>query len=619
MGFPGLFSRFIVGLLMTCYAGVVGAQTYEPAPSLTQVLAQEASENARMHQLLQLAGTYRNGEVIRQFQYASTALQMATQTANRWGIMQAEEALGNCYIKVLNYGEALLHLKKALSISIQLHDATLLHRSLQQLAQSYQSLGQLEQASECHRWLVRLAVQRGDPYNHYRQLRAYARSLAAQGRYNEAIRYLHQDVQLVSRNFNGMQRDAIVAELYNVIATIYNTVYDQKNTLLALKQASTLIRHTDSASTAAYILSTYCDMYYTHRQYDSAAYYGEETIRRAIAARNIDMQRYYSDLLSKIYTRTGQPDAALAYHLKFDSLKEVQFNTQKAFTEGHELMKLNMEQQGVLSALEKRGLDTARRNQQNLLVMAGVIVLVLLVLTVIIYRNLRQNQRTNRIIGRQAADLKHQNQVIDEALKAKELMLKETHHRIKNNLQLISSLLELQVAELPDEPIRAALRNAQRRIQSIATVHNKLYGSGAADQVELSAFTDELFARLSQAFGDTELEVRFENAIPETVLPLHTVVILGLVLNELITNAFKHAFATVVMPQVTISLQPERDQYRLMYHDNGPGLPSGIVESPSGSIGLYLIRRLTTQLGGTVTYTFQEGAIFTLVFPYARK
>src|SRR5690606_26120021 len=148
----------------------------------------------------------------------------------------------------------------------------------------------------------------------------------------------------------------------------------------------------------------------------------------------------------------------------------------------------------------------------------------------------------NKIIRSQADDLRQQNEVIDAALRDKEILLQEMHHRVKNNLQLINGLLELQITKLTDKKSVDALMVAQQRIYSMAMVHTKLYHNTGDASVEVHEFAVDLFQSLSKAFSFGESNVEFKDHISVKHLSLNMLVPIGLILNELITNSFKHAF-----------------------------------------------------------------------------
>lgn len=333
--------------------------------------------------------------------------------------------------------------------------------------------------------------------------------------------------------------------------------------------------------------------------------------------RNLDLQQHYTETLSRVYELDGKPALALLYRKRFDSLINIISNTGKTVDEAMQLAKINLGQQEEESKLKTRSFETIRHNQQFALISVLVALLTLITLTVFIYYNLRQKQKANKTISLQAANLQVQNQIIDKALKEKEMLLKETHHRVKNNLQLVSSLLELQTENISDEGAKAALLAAQRRVLSIATVHSKLYGSNENEAVEFSGFVGDLLMRLNNAFCKNDQTVHIINTIPTIYLPLDTVVLLGLIFNELITNSYKHAFKNIVNGTINVHMEDTGSMYILRYSDNGPGLAEGVFEQPTTSLGLYIVKRLSKQLKGTATYSFDKGSIFTIIFPHA--
>ena len=337
-------------------------------------------------------------------------------------------------------------------------------------------------------------------------------------------------------------------------------------------------------------------------------------MKEAEVLQEIKLAQAYSEILSQLYSANNHPANALSNRIKSDSLSRIINHTEETMDQAMQLTKISMEQQASHNQLEKRSLEAVRKKQEAYLVATLIALFALAAFTLLVYRNLRQKQKANRIISEQATSLQEQNELIDQALKDKQVMLEETHHRIKNNLQLISSLLELQVADMEDEYTKNALRNTQRRIQSIAAVHSALSGTGEGAVIEFSAFAADLFVRLNNAFSDKDKAVRLVNEIQPVHLPLQTAVLLGLILNELLTNSFKHAFAKVDEPIVRISLAGDGQNNTMRYHDNGPGLPVAKFDAQSGSLGLYLVRRISKQLKGTASYNFDAGSTFIINF-----
>ncbi len=585
--------------------------------SLSGAAARATTDTAKGRWLLALANAYGDDSVAREFYYANEALALAERSGWKEGKVYAEQILGRCYMKVRAYQDAILHLNRSRKAAREKGMNAADRRSLQFIVHCYHMLDSLKEAADCQKLLLDLTAETGDAEAECNQMSAYALRLSDMGRYAEAVGYLQKDIAIAQSRLSGARRTAMLGDLLNTLGTTFAKTASTDSALRCLRAASVYAKEAGNDGLSAYVLSSFCDVYTAAKAYDSAIWYGVQTFEQGKIIGDINLQRQYARVLSALFGKTGQAGPALLYHLASDSLSDIADNTQQTIEKAMEVAKVNMEGQAERDRLERDALEIGRKNGQAMLAAALIAVLALIFLSLFIYRSLRQKQKANRIIREQALNLQAQNEVIDRSLKEKEDLLKETHHRIKNNLQLISSLLELQVADVDKEETKAALRTAQRRIQSIATVHSKLYGSGAGERIECSAFVSDLFNRLSRAFGSDERVVQFRNSIAATMLPLNPVVLLGLILNELITNSFKHAWARAENPAISIALAVAGDRYTLQYSDNGCGLPDGAWEAPSGSLGLYLVKRMSKQLGGTAAYTFDGGSRFIISFHHA--
>jgi len=217
----------------------------------------------------------------------------------------------------------------------------------------------------------------------------------------------------------------------------------------------------------------------------------------------------------------------------------------------------------------------------------------------------------NMIIEKQRADL-------ERSLSEKDILLKEIHHRVKNNLSVISSLLELQSNGLTDQKAKAAIAEGQNRVQSIALIHQRLYQHENLAAIELSGFVNDMISQVSGIFKIPGQKINTVIQVPETLLDIDTAVPLGLILNELLTNSFKYAFTSQQEGTIRIGLSsPEPGNYLLTYSDNGPGMPDGFDLKKSQSLGLRLIYRLSNQVGGSATYLPNEGCKFIITFKNA--
>jgi PAS domain S-box-containing protein len=187
-----------------------------------------------------------------------------------------------------------------------------------------------------------------------------------------------------------------------------------------------------------------------------------------------------------------------------------------------------------------------------------------------------------------------------------ELLLKEIHHRIKNNLQVVSSLLRLHASRVEDPSARRAFDDAQARVRAIALLHEKLYDATTPGEVELDGYVRALTDALSP--GPIR-PVAVTIAVDGITLPLDLAQPCGLILNELVTNAFKHAFVSGAPTPHALRVEARRsgDAIELCVSDNGVGIPATEPARGSSTLGMYLVRTLVDQIGGTLSIAASDG------------
>jgi len=200
-------------------------------------------------------------------------------------------------------------------------------------------------------------------------------------------------------------------------------------------------------------------------------------------------------------------------------------------------------------------------------------------------------------------------------LNEKEVLLKEIHHRVKNNLQVISSLVGLQADGSNDETVREVLKDVTHRVRSMALVHEKLYQSTDLSRIDFAEYVRSLLGYLWSAHGSAAAAIRLTLDLESLSLPVDTAVPCGLILNELAGNALKHAFQGRSDGEVTVTLKGCADgRVSLGVCDNGVGLPAGLDWRQSSSLGLRLVQLLTGQLGAGVEVLSGEGTRFKINF-----
>ena len=205
---------------------------------------------------------------------------------------------------------------------------------------------------------------------------------------------------------------------------------------------------------------------------------------------------------------------------------------------------------------------------------------------------------------------------IKESLREKEILLREIHHRVKNNMQIISSLLNLQASVVSDKKDIEMLRDSQNRIKSMSLIHEKLYGSEDLAHIDINDYNNDLTRYIFQFHKTVLNNVALKIDIENIWLGIDTAIPCGLIINELVSNSLKHAFPENRQGEVRITLRKtDEDEIALTVSDNGIGIPEDVDISSSKSLGLLLVNTLSKeQLQGKIELDRTEGTKFCITF-----
>lgn len=212
-------------------------------------------------------------------------------------------------------------------------------------------------------------------------------------------------------------------------------------------------------------------------------------------------------------------------------------------------------------------------------------------------------------------DRKRDSDRIQSLLEEKDLLLREVHHRIKNNMLTISSLLSLQAKSLSDKAAVAALKDSSSRIQSMMHIYDVLYRSEDVSQININQYLTNLIDEISATYMTAPGKVRIKTAIQDIEISTRTAFPVGLIVNELVSNSMKYAFRDNGSGEIEIRLgQRDNGSIELMVRDNGPGLPGHIDALNPKGFGLNLVNLLVRQIKGAITYTCEKGSVFIIRF-----
>ena len=210
---------------------------------------------------------------------------------------------------------------------------------------------------------------------------------------------------------------------------------------------------------------------------------------------------------------------------------------------------------------------------------------------------------------------KNYEKQIKQSLTEKEVLLREIHHRVKNNLQVISSLLNLQSRYMEDKNARDVFKESQNRIKSMALIHEKLYQSEDLTKIDFAEYLKSLTFHLFRSYSVDQSTVRLSINFEGALFDIDTSIPCGLIINELISNSLKYAFPNGRKGKISVDLQLNGEKYMLIISDDGVGFPEGLDFQNTETLGLRLVSILVNQIKGVITLDKREGTSFKIEFP----
>ena len=220
--------------------------------------------------------------------------------------------------------------------------------------------------------------------------------------------------------------------------------------------------------------------------------------------------------------------------------------------------------------------------------------------------------------GTDITEIRRSEEQIKASLRDKEALLKEVHHRVKNNLQVISSLLNLQLGYIKDKQVIEIFRESQNRVKLMALIHEKLYQSEDLSVIDFGEYIRELAAYIYYSYRANPSIVALKINAGSVLLDINTAISCGLIINELVSNSLKYAFTECKEGEIHIELYPDNNMYTLIFSDNGIGFPDDLDFRSTETLGLQLVITLIKQLKGTIEINRSGGTRFKITFPYNR-
>ncbi|MDJ1505922.1 histidine kinase dimerization/phosphoacceptor domain -containing protein [Xanthocytophaga agilis] len=493
--------------------------------------------------------------------------------------------LGLTYYELREFEQANQYYKKSIAIARQYHDFVTIHMLAANIVRTLIYLNRLEEALAYQQDIIkkypidditRRIIALGNFIDIYLRLKHYKQA-----------RYYCHELHSLSGKFNQI---SVETEQYAYhMLTIFYLATQQYQ--LAEKYR---LAHKALAKRLA-SLPALSKNYLLHFKIDSA--------QGNYAAAILDYQQY------KAFTDSLLTEAKT----KQIAQLQIQYETEKKD------QNIKLQQQNILLLTKQSLLKENQLKQAKLLrniTLGGVILL--LIIIGLLYNRYLTKQRNSKKLEAQQKEINDKNLSLQRLVTEKEWLLKEIHHRVKNNLQIVMSLLNSQSAYINNEAAMLAIRSSQHRVQAISLIHQKLYQSESVAAIDMPVYIQELVEYLRDIFS-TGQRIRFDIQIDPIRLDVSYAVPLGLILNEVITNSIKYAFPGTREGLITISFkQTHGNQYILAVMDNGVGLPANFDSNTTDSLGVSLIRGLSEDIDGKVCIESNHGTTVLVDFVYQK-
>lgn len=405
-------------------------------------------------------------------------------------------------------------------------------------------------------------LNNGDTFNASYANNYIARYYEESREYEEALKYIRENLGQFSPSYYPEYHYVNTSAAYRLLKKMGR--HEE-----ALKEADRLLKLKDSLAAGQQrekIMELEAKYQSEKKEHEIAALNSQNALNEA----NLRNEKYYNLLLA---SENSQKDVRLQ--------KELQLKA--ALNRENDLI-------GRQAQLKERELQQERRT--NALLLAGALLLLISVITILyLYRKQRSK---NVLIQKQADEL--------------EVLMKEIHHRVKNNMQIVSSLLDLQSNTIKDSQAAEAVKEGKNRVQSMAIIHQQLYQDGNIRGIQMDDYINMLTQNIFSSYNINPDKISLTTDIEKLNLDVDTVIPLGLIINELVSNSLKYAFEETGRGIVSISLKEKDDCLELLVKDNGKGFPNGLNVQKTRSFGLQLITAFSQKLKAHLDFYNDNGA-----------
>jgi two-component sensor histidine kinase len=595
-------------LLSAFYSGVA-QQNQSLQDSLKREAIRHPADTIGVRIRQRLSKTYSTYHYDSMFYFADQALQLARRLNDKAGIGYALITENVCLVKKGDYSGALALALKGLKVFEDYGPESGVAYSCLQIAQTYKEIGADKMMREYLGKGVDYSKRAYAIYAQEKDTAEMAESLNeagiifhdfAQGSkdhryFDSAFICYTSALELIGRSGKGT---SFLGRLYNNISQIYSEgKKDYPGALQYVQKAIMLNEKTNNVKSLSF---NYSNAAYIYDKMGDGIHSLEYARKALVMAQILKFPERYENAyfqLVQSYKAVGRYDSALFYYALYHRLSDSLLNLSK--TSQIAEMQTKYESAKKEGEIQKLHIENQTKNRQIVLLVGGLIAIFLVAAVILwLYRRV---SRQKQVITRQSKQL--------------ETVMKELHHRVKNNLQIVSSLLSLQAYRLDDEEAISAIRQSQQRVQAMGLIHQRLYQTDESAFVNIKEYLTDLSESLITSYGFDRDHFDLQITTQQEFLDVDKVLMLGLVVNEVITNALKYAYRDIACPSLHIVWTGDAERILLSIKDNGPGWDYAKWQQAGGSFGKQLVTALCKQLRATQQLTADDGTQFTFIIP----
>jgi two-component system, sensor histidine kinase PdtaS len=634
-----------VTILLTAFCSIEQSRAQSKADSVMNAVS-ELVDTAKVQKLNNMAVELFNSDLQASSQMAEKALEISLKAKYKKGEAAALNVLGSVWMRRGEFAKALHMCRQAESIYTTSRDKAGIAEVCNTIGMVYNQEGQYPLALENFSKALQLRQELGQKEFVPLLIENIGIVHFRQGDYQLALQYFKDCFQTyqdlgnersaskilvnIGATYNklNMPKEALQAHeqslayfektnsvagmgvAYNNIGSVFFNLKDYQKAIANYTRSLELKRRMNDKRGIAVSLKNIAEAYMMLNNLPRAREIIDQSLKIAEEIGSREQTRDAYEMLSKIYEATRDFEKALMFERKMSQARDSMFSADKTaqISRMRAIYETDKaEQEAKLTRLQAEYEIGQKDLQRNFFIALAVLFMVAALLTLYSYR---QKQKSNRLLS-------DTNAVIEKSLRERETLLKEIHHRVKNNLQIISSLLSLQSKSLHDTDAQDAISESRNRVKSMSLIHEQLYQDDTISGVDMNDYIHRLTNSLVASYGVDTDRVEIKINADNILLDVDSAIPLGLIMNELVSNSMKYAFPKLRQGSILISLEETMSGLRLVIQDDGIGFDSGARDSYS--FGLNLVNSLMRKLKAEMNIVSGPGTSVELIIRDFKK